>query len=154
MTLRKTLLSVVVPLGLGAAMPAMAGELAYPCEDIATRAELSGFGTAVYQGDDGWFFRGNEISHEFPLSERGAMFLMRLDAVLKTHGVQLVLMPLPSKSMLAPAHGHPIEDPKARIDWYLQHRIEREAAIAAALKEAGTASIDDLSQRMSSNRSP
>ncbi len=47
-------------------------------------------------------------------------------------------------STLAPAHGHPIEDPKARIDWYLQHRIEREAAIAAALKDAGSATIDEL----------
>ncbi len=47
-------------------------------------------------------------------------------------------------SMLAPAHGHPIEDPKARIDWYLQHRVEREAAIAAALNEAGSATIDEL----------
>ncbi len=104
MTLRKTLLSTLLPLGLATAMPALAVELAYPCDDIETRAELSGFGTAVYQGDEGWFFRSNEINHEFPLSERGAMFLLRLDAVLKTHGVQLVLMPLPSKSMLAPAH--------------------------------------------------
>jgi glyoxylase-like metal-dependent hydrolase (beta-lactamase superfamily II) len=47
-------------------------------------------------------------------------------------------------SMLAPAHGHPIEDPKARIGWYIDHRIEREAAIAAALKKAGSASIDEL----------
>jgi glyoxylase-like metal-dependent hydrolase (beta-lactamase superfamily II) len=47
-------------------------------------------------------------------------------------------------STLAPAHGHPIEDPKARIEWYLQHRVEREAAIAHALKEAGSATIDDL----------
>jgi len=47
-------------------------------------------------------------------------------------------------TMLAPAHGHPIEDPKARIDWYLQHRVEREAAIAAALTEAGSATIDEL----------
>ncbi len=47
-------------------------------------------------------------------------------------------------SMLAPAHGHPIEDPKARIDWYLQHRIEREAAIAAALTDAGSATVDEL----------
>jgi glyoxylase-like metal-dependent hydrolase (beta-lactamase superfamily II) len=47
-------------------------------------------------------------------------------------------------SVLAPAHGHPIEDPRQRIDWYLAHRVEREAAIAAALQDAGTASIDDL----------
>ena len=45
---------------------------------------------------------------------------------------------------MAPAHGHPIEDPKAGSTWYLDHRIEREAAIAAALKDAGTASIDEL----------
>lgn len=47
-------------------------------------------------------------------------------------------------SMLAPAHGHPIEDPKARIEWYLQHRVEREAQLAAALQDAGSATVDEL----------
>ncbi len=47
-------------------------------------------------------------------------------------------------SMLAPAHGHPIEDPQARIAWYLEHRREREAKVLALLAAADTATLDEL----------
>lgn len=101
MILRTSLLALSIALGTTATH---AGELAYPCDDIATRARLTGFGTAVYQGDDGWFFRSNEIGHAWSMSDRSATFLKRLSAVLDQHGVRLVLLPLPSKSMLAPTH--------------------------------------------------
>jgi glyoxylase-like metal-dependent hydrolase (beta-lactamase superfamily II) len=45
---------------------------------------------------------------------------------------------------IAPGHGHPIEDPQAVLAWYLEHRDEREQQILAALKDAGTSTIDDL----------
>jgi len=45
---------------------------------------------------------------------------------------------------IAPGHGHLIEDPKARIDFYIEHRLEREEQIRRALAEAGTAKIDVL----------
>ncbi len=44
---------------------------------------------------------------------------------------------------IAPGHGHLIEDPAARLAEYLAHRLEREAAILAAL-EAGAATVDQL----------
>ncbi len=44
---------------------------------------------------------------------------------------------------IAPGHGHLIDDPAARLAGYLSHRLEREAAIVAAL-EAGAVSIDEL----------
>ncbi len=45
---------------------------------------------------------------------------------------------------LAPGHGRLIEDPVETIDWYIAHRLEREAKVLAALREKGTAKIDDL----------
>jgi glyoxylase-like metal-dependent hydrolase (beta-lactamase superfamily II) len=45
---------------------------------------------------------------------------------------------------IAPGHGRVIDDPAATIDWYIAHRLEREAQILAALTAAGTARIDDL----------
>lgn len=45
---------------------------------------------------------------------------------------------------IAPGHGHLIEDPGGTIDWYLEHRREREAKVLAALTEAGSAKIDQL----------
>ena len=44
---------------------------------------------------------------------------------------------------LAPGHGHLIDDPAARLAGYISHRLEREAAILAAL-EAGAATVDQL----------
>ena len=44
---------------------------------------------------------------------------------------------------IAPGHGHLIEDPAARLAGYLAHRLEREAAVLAAL-EAGAATVDQV----------
>jgi hypothetical protein len=104
MSLRRTLAGLLFPLCLVGVAPALAGEVVYACGDLPVRAKLSGFGIEVYQGDDGWFFRKNELNHTFPMSDRSARFLQRLDAVLKMHDVQLVLMPLPTKSMLDAEH--------------------------------------------------
>jgi glyoxylase-like metal-dependent hydrolase (beta-lactamase superfamily II) len=35
---------------------------------------------------------------------------------------------------IAPGHGHLIEDPNRLIDWYIEHRLEREAQILAIVK--------------------
>lgn len=45
---------------------------------------------------------------------------------------------------VAPGHGPFIEDPRAVIDYYLEHRRAREAAIAAALAAAQTARVEEL----------
>jgi glyoxylase-like metal-dependent hydrolase (beta-lactamase superfamily II) len=45
---------------------------------------------------------------------------------------------------IAPGHGRVIDEPLPLIDWYIAHRLEREAKVLAALREAGSARIDDL----------
>jgi glyoxylase-like metal-dependent hydrolase (beta-lactamase superfamily II) len=45
---------------------------------------------------------------------------------------------------IAPGHGQLIEDPKAKIDEYLEHRLAREQAVIDALRSAGTATVDEL----------
>lgn len=45
---------------------------------------------------------------------------------------------------IAPAHGHIITDPKAVIDWYTSHRLEREAQLHGLLLEMGSARIAQL----------
>jgi glyoxylase-like metal-dependent hydrolase (beta-lactamase superfamily II) len=45
---------------------------------------------------------------------------------------------------IAPGHGRLITDPYEHIDWYIEHRLEREQKVLDALREAGTAKIDDL----------
>lgn len=43
----------------------------------------------------------------------------------------------PSLRAIAPAHGHLIEDPAAKLDDYLSHRLEREAQVLDAVRAAG-----------------
>jgi glyoxylase-like metal-dependent hydrolase (beta-lactamase superfamily II) len=45
---------------------------------------------------------------------------------------------------IAPGHGTLIEQPKELIDWYIAHRLEREAKVYDALAQAGTAKVDAL----------
>jgi glyoxylase-like metal-dependent hydrolase (beta-lactamase superfamily II) len=51
--------------------------------------------------------------------------------------------PLRMKSM-APGHGDLIEEPHAKIDEYLAHRLAREAAILEALRARGSATVEEL----------
>jgi hypothetical protein len=43
----------------------------------------------------------------------------------------------PKLKAIAPAHGHLILDPAAKLDDYLTHRLDREAQVLAALRAAG-----------------
>lgn len=45
---------------------------------------------------------------------------------------------------IAPGHGHVIEDPRSLIDWYVTHRLEREAQLHSLLIGMGTARIAEL----------
>jgi glyoxylase-like metal-dependent hydrolase (beta-lactamase superfamily II) len=45
---------------------------------------------------------------------------------------------------IAPGHGRIIENPREVIDWYIAHRLEREAKVMAALEQLGTAKVDQL----------
>lgn len=49
--------------------------------------------------------------------------------------------------VLHPGHGAPVEDPAGRLDWLLEHRLAREAAILAALAD-GPATAADLAARI------
>ncbi|MBX3285178.1 MAG: MBL fold metallo-hydrolase [Actinobacteria bacterium] len=48
----------------------------------------------------------------------------------------------PSLRAIAPAHGHLIEDPAAKLDDYLTHRLEREAQVLEAVRAAGPDGAD------------
>jgi glyoxylase-like metal-dependent hydrolase (beta-lactamase superfamily II) len=50
----------------------------------------------------------------------------------------------PAIDVIAPGHGHPIDDPAATIDGYIEHRLRREEKVADALRTRGAATIDDL----------
>ena len=47
-------------------------------------------------------------------------------------------------SVIAPGHGERIDDPRAKIDEYVTHRLAREEAVASALATAERATVDQL----------
>jgi glyoxylase-like metal-dependent hydrolase (beta-lactamase superfamily II) len=59
-----------------------------------------------------------------------------LDSLVRLRQVEM--------SGVAPGHGEFIEDGHAKVDEYLAHRAARERAIAAALNERHTATVDEL----------
>jgi glyoxylase-like metal-dependent hydrolase (beta-lactamase superfamily II) len=59
-----------------------------------------------------------------------------LDSLAKVRAIRL--------KAIAPGHGRLIEDPKAAIDEYVEHRLAREQQILALVTESGTTKIDDL----------
>jgi len=50
----------------------------------------------------------------------------------------------PAVDVIAPGHGHPMDDPAATIDGYIEHRLRREEKVADGLRVRGTGTIDDL----------
>jgi glyoxylase-like metal-dependent hydrolase (beta-lactamase superfamily II) len=50
----------------------------------------------------------------------------------------------PRLRSIAPGHGHLIDDPKAVLDEYVSHRLDRERQVADALAAAGTATTEQL----------
>ena len=50
----------------------------------------------------------------------------------------------PRLRSIAPGHGHLIEDPQAKIEEYLTHRLAREAQVLAALQRAGATTIEPM----------
>jgi glyoxylase-like metal-dependent hydrolase (beta-lactamase superfamily II) len=55
---------------------------------------------------------------------------------------------------IAPGHGHLIEDPKPLLQWYIDHRLEREQRIYDALRARGTARIPALVEDVYTDVSP
>ncbi len=50
----------------------------------------------------------------------------------------------PPLDAIAPGHGSLLTDPAAVVEAYVSHRLAREAKVAAALRAAGTATVDEL----------
>jgi glyoxylase-like metal-dependent hydrolase (beta-lactamase superfamily II) len=50
----------------------------------------------------------------------------------------------PAIDVIAPGHGGLIMDPRAAVDAYITHRLEREDRVVTALAGAGSATVDEL----------
>ncbi|MEY4514726.1 MAG: hypothetical protein RLZZ450_6848 [Pseudomonadota bacterium] len=75
----------------------------------------------------------------------GTILVEAVDGDMQLYLASLAKMAELDAARLLPAHGLPIEDPAARLAFYVQHRLGREAKVVAALGTfAAPASLDEL----------
>jgi ribonuclease/clavin/mitogillin len=75
----------------------------------------------------------------------GTIVVDPVDGDMQQYLDSLELLDALDAARLLPAHGLPIAEPRARLRFYVQHRLQREAKIAAALSSMGRdASVDEL----------
>ena len=81
----------------------------------------------LFSGDH--LMEGSTVVIKPPDGDMGAY----LDSLRKVRALRL--------RSIAPGHGHLIEDPNRLIDWYLEHRLEREAQVLDIVKRDRTVRI-------------
>ena len=75
----------------------------------------------------------------------GTIIVEPRDGDMQQYLASLAAMRAREASSLLPAHGLPITDPATRLDFYVQHRLAREARVRAALGTfARPASLEEL----------
>jgi len=75
----------------------------------------------------------------------GTIIVEKHDGDMQQYLASLARMDARAASQLLPAHGLPIDDPAAKLAFYVQHRLMREQKVLAALRGfAGPATLDDL----------
>lgn len=119
----------------------------FSCPDMAARAPATSFfDNAVYQGDDGWFFRMRNDVADFALQAPQVVSMMgRLGEAFAARGVTLVYMPVPNRGMTDPhrlpagiADGVVYDGDMARRQF---------AALVETFRGAGVPTVDILSMR-------
>lgn len=114
--------------GAGAAAPAFAAEPHYRCDRLDAQAELSGEEDDILsQGRDGWFFRAEntDLDEFFVLDSESLSSMARLGAALRGRGTRLVLMPVPTRGLVAYDRmdvGVPLQGRYARRDALAEYR--------------------------------
>jgi SGNH hydrolase-like domain, acetyltransferase AlgX len=82
------------------ASQASADEVKFNCPNLSEKALASSFAQPVYQGKDGWFFRRGDLTHQYALTDANVTMLRKIDALLSLKGVNLFLLPVPSRGIM------------------------------------------------------
>ncbi len=125
---RRAVAGALLLAGVAAAAPAVAAEPHYRCDRLDAQAELSGEEDDVLsQGRDGWFFRAEntDLDEFFVLDSESLSAMARLGAALRDRGTHLLLMPVPTRALVAHDQmdaGVPVQGRYARRDALAEYR--------------------------------
>lgn len=101
---RRAVAGALLLAGVSVAAPAIAAEPHYRCDRLDAQAALSGEEDDVLsQGRDGWFFRAEntDLDEFFVLDSESLSAMARLGAALRGRGTRLLLMPVPTRGLVA-----------------------------------------------------
>lgn len=129
--------------GVAFATAAAAAEPHYRCDRLAAQAEQSGNEDDILsQGRDGWFFRAEntDLDEFFVLDSESLAYVGRLGAALRGRGTRLLLMPVPTRALVAYDQfdrSVPMQARYAQKDALAEYR-----AYVAAFRKAGLDVVD------------
>lgn len=98
MKFNRFLLTVAAILTVGC-NDALAAKVEYDCPDLHDEKKRTI--EPLNQGYDGWFFRNNDLKMDFSISPEAASYIKRLDGALAEQGIDLVILPLLSRAIMA-----------------------------------------------------
>ena len=116
-------------------LPLRDGERAGPFEALATPGHAPDHMTYVLAGEVA--FTGDAVLGE------GSVFVAPDPGALSGYLAGLARLRARELALICPGHGPLVEDPAAKLDEYVAHRLERERRLLAAL-DGGGRSVDEL----------
>ena len=93
-------------------------------------------------GDSNWLFTGDHVI------DGSTVVINPPDGNMKQYIESLLRVKALGCDALAPGHGELIDDPERAIDWLVNHRLEREAKVVAALQSNPGLTAHDLVPRV------
>jgi alginate biosynthesis protein AlgX len=136
-------LAAIASATLSLASPVAAAEPHYRCDRLAAQSEHSSDQDDILsQGGDGWFFRAEntDLDEFFVLDSESLAYVARLGAALRERGTRLVLMPVPTRALVAYDQldrAVPLQGLYAKRDALAEFR-----AYVAAFRKAGLDVVD------------
>jgi glyoxylase-like metal-dependent hydrolase (beta-lactamase superfamily II) len=119
----------------GAPVASSASDADIPLGDGAMIGPLTALATPGHAADHLAFIAGHVCFSGDAVLGEGSVFIASYPGALAAYLAGLARLRELDLELIAPGHGPLITDPVARIDTYVEHRLERERQIAEALAE-------------------
>lgn len=96
-----SMIAGIIAFCLWTSAEAIADGQKYMCRGLAEKAKNSELGQSEYQGRRGWFFRGSEFVHLYPLTDNNLTVVKKIRELLRLKKTELVLLPVPPRALLS-----------------------------------------------------
>ena len=127
----------------GVAVAAARGDVSVTLADGSEFGPLRVYATPGHASDHLAFLTGRALLTGDAVLGEGSVFVMPEPGALSGYLDALARLRTLGAEVILPGHGPVVEDPAAKLSQYIEHRLDRERRLLAAL-DAGKRSVDDL----------